>query len=496
MAILSLLTLSLVSCTDLWADEGIGFSNLFSLDLRRHSAGEGIGFSNIFSLDLRRYRNAVVSTHSLDFGRVDAGSSQDRSFYLANRGEMVNDTLIVTDIAASSAAFTARPRSFPIPPDDSVRVDVTLSSSTGREQGTLTIRTNDPDHPTLEVQLISGLAAPVREGAGGMPVLRLGDSVQGSLTHTGLEGRKSWILEVYTKQSVQFTMRSDFDAYLRLYKPPESTRHLASGRKRTRRFARVERVLEPGTYRIEAASYRDRETGSFTLEVSPPVDPGLSFLEFGQQVSGALPQIGSEERQSYLFYAPTSRRIYFQAISTGLAPFRPRVRVYYTSSRFPLVGGLARPGEHEVIFDKFVPQGVYRVEVASEGDAEKGPYLLLVDQGQRPKSTLSPFTALKGLVLEPSYPNPFNANTTIRYIVPGYGAETFPTQTETRLSLKIYSITGQLVRVLVDETLYPGLFQKSWDGLDSEGQPVASGLYIYYLRSGNAHRVGKMLLIK
>lgn len=85
-----------------------------------------------------------------------------------------------------------------------------------------------------------------------------------------------------------------------------------------------------------------------------------------------------------------------------------------------------------------------------------------------------------------SYPNPFNAETTIQYNVQNAG----------RTSLKIYSVTGALVRTLVESNLQPAEYQIQWDGRDDAGLPVATGLYICQLRSGNAVSAIKIALIE
>lgn len=92
-------------------------------------------------------------------------------------------------------------------------------------------------------------------------------------------------------------------------------------------------------------------------------------------------------------------------------------------------------------------------------------------------------------VLLQNAPNPFNASTTISFLIP------FRLANEaTRLS--IYNLTGQLVRVLQLETLQAGEHTLSWDGRDDYGREVASGVYIYRLDVGEwaVHR--RMLLLR
>ena len=85
-----------------------------------------------------------------------------------------------------------------------------------------------------------------------------------------------------------------------------------------------------------------------------------------------------------------------------------------------------------------------------------------------------------------NHPNPFNAATTIRYEVPE----------EANIHLTVHSVTGQVVQTLVAERHQPGVYRVGWDGTDSEGRPVASGIYFYQMWAGEIIDVKKMLLLK
>jgi hypothetical protein len=85
-----------------------------------------------------------------------------------------------------------------------------------------------------------------------------------------------------------------------------------------------------------------------------------------------------------------------------------------------------------------------------------------------------------------SYPNPFNPSTKIFYHMPQPG----------ELTIKIYNIRGELVRTLIDEVVAVGDGSILWDGTDSRGQAVASGVYFYETRTLGEVHVNKMALVK
>jgi len=88
--------------------------------------------------------------------------------------------------------------------------------------------------------------------------------------------------------------------------------------------------------------------------------------------------------------------------------------------------------------------------------------------------------------LLPSFPNPFNSQTSIRYQI----AET------ERVRLAVYDIAGQKIRLLVDEVQLPASYLVSWDGTDADGRRTGSGVYFYELRTNKRSATGRMVMVK
>lgn len=89
--------------------------------------------------------------------------------------------------------------------------------------------------------------------------------------------------------------------------------------------------------------------------------------------------------------------------------------------------------------------------------------------------------------LHPNYPNPFNPATTFSFTLP----------LDKRVSVRIYDVTGRLVRTLVNDEMYSeGTHNVTWDGLGNSGRPVASGNYFYTLEWGQFRHARQMILIK
>lgn len=84
------------------------------------------------------------------------------------------------------------------------------------------------------------------------------------------------------------------------------------------------------------------------------------------------------------------------------------------------------------------------------------------------------------------FPNPFNPQTTIEYILPSAGF----------VELSVYNLAGQKVRQLVYNTKIAGNHTAIWDGCDESGVKVSSGIYITKLRMGNQITSSRMVLVK
>jgi hypothetical protein len=88
--------------------------------------------------------------------------------------------------------------------------------------------------------------------------------------------------------------------------------------------------------------------------------------------------------------------------------------------------------------------------------------------------------------LEQNYPNPFNPQTTIRYTLPE----------RSDVELAVFGVDGKLIRVLESGARPAGIHDATWDGRDTSGRAVASGVYFYRLKAGSFVQTKKMVLMK
>jgi len=88
--------------------------------------------------------------------------------------------------------------------------------------------------------------------------------------------------------------------------------------------------------------------------------------------------------------------------------------------------------------------------------------------------------------LEQNYPNPFNPSTTIGFALSEAG----------EVNLSIYNMSGQLVKKLVSAEMEAGRHEVVWDATDAYGTRVASGVYVYVIKSGEFTAQRKLVLMK
>jgi photosystem II stability/assembly factor-like uncharacterized protein len=93
--------------------------------------------------------------------------------------------------------------------------------------------------------------------------------------------------------------------------------------------------------------------------------------------------------------------------------------------------------------------------------------------------------------LEQNYPNPFNPYTTIKFSLPE----------QANVSLKIYNLLGQEVATLAEGEMPAAFHNVVWDGRNSAGAQVATGMYFYRIEATGVsgekfNSLKKLILLK
>ena len=115
-----------------------------------------------------------------------------------------------------------------------------------------------------------------------------------------------------------------------------------------------------------------------------------------------------------------------------------------------------------------------------------GPISLTIPENewQNPNSPEIP----KPYGLHPNYPNPFNPNTAISFMM----------KENCICELSIYNVKGQKIRTIFSNLSIPRneLLISNWNGKDEKGKEVSTGIYYYKLSSPTTNMTKKMILMK
>ena len=128
---------------------------------------------------------------------------------------------------------------------------------------------------------------------------------------------------------------------------------------------------------------------------------------------------------------------------------------------------------------EYIEEMMYLMDLTEEQEAAFRVALY----GQAGKAALP-----RAFSLDQNSPNPFNPATAISFSLPeGYSGQ---------VTLQVYDLRGRLVRVLADEVKKAGTYTVFWDGTNSSGRRVASGIYLYRLQAGDFLQIRKMVMLK
>lgn len=166
-------------------------------------------------------------------------------------------------------------------------------------------------------------------------------------------------------------------------------------------------------------------------------------------------------------------------------------------------------GNKEIILE-FVPKiGQSKINISSLSGDDLKPYALQIKDSvvviwehqsdncteiYWAKEKFRPYTNIEQLsenninsfILKQNYPNPFNPATSIEYYL----------ESPTSVSLTIYNLLGEKIRNLVSARMQAGFHKVVWDGIDDNGCPVCSGVFVYTLKTNNKIVSNKMVMLK
>ena len=133
---------------------------------------------------------------------------------------------------------------------------------------------------------------------------------------------------------------------------------------------------------------------------------------------------------------------------------------------------------------------------------------VLADMKEKNSYGFSPSNELESFKIIATYealplPEDLNLTEVYGYPNPAHGAGAkfhFHLASWAKVTIKIYTISGELVRTLVEDKVFlPGAYEEPWEEKNDKGEKLARGVYIFIVQAGNPAKVisksGKIALL-
>ncbi|MBL7024668.1 MAG: T9SS type A sorting domain-containing protein [Candidatus Marinimicrobia bacterium] len=219
-------------------------------------------------------------------------------------------------------------------------------------------------------------------------------------------------------------------------------------------------------YRVIAALGEDVfisevASGYSTDDIAPPVPNGVAQAIVGNDVVISWDPVNINDLGYYVIYRGTNSEM-----TDGVE-----------------IGQSASTEYVDASIDHSVP-GTYYYSVAgldiheNLGDASDAVMATIVniDNAALPES----------FAMDQNYPNPFNPSTQINFSLPE----------ASEMTLTVYDLSGRQIVRLVESSMSAGYHQVVWNGLNTQGESVSTGMYIYRMQAGNFSETRKMTYLR
>jgi hypothetical protein len=200
-------------------------------------------------------------------------------------------------------------------------------------------------------------------------------------------------------------------------------------------------------------------------------------------------------------------------------------------ARFDLYRVAVSPGEDTLIVSGLHPSGVagdgytpyeftdttvtpgtkyrYFVRGTFGLDFHGGTKVFTMDSGTVEVTAMLPMHS--GELVSNAVPNPFSGSTSFSIFIPPSYRETGPPtggsrgmgrsaslveEVPTRVDVRIYDVTGRLVKIVYRDELRSTVVTTSWDGRNDRGETVSSGIYFLRAAAGDRVQVKKLVLLR
>lgn len=216
-----------------------------------------------------------------------------------------------------------------------------------------------------------------------------------------------------------------------------------------------------------------QEAGVITMKEQYEV--WIYLKEYMELVSGAIPDYLRNLIEGFIDYTPAVMRY-------SLAPFLPSEAVWTGTCIYGSVNVPSMYIPLEDLRQGWEQSGRIGQEIYGAG----GPITFAAALFAIEEPDIGDYHT-DCLLLE-THPNPFDKSIVINYFLTGKGS--------TLTTLKIYNVSGQHIRTLINEEQQAGRHKVLWDGKDSSRKLLSNGIYFLRLEREESEYTKKILLIR
>jgi hypothetical protein len=205
---------------------------------------------------------------------------------------------------------------------------------------------------------------------------------------------------------------------------------------------------------------------------------GVDYINFSSFRWNIVGVPGDPIGDGYTNLALLSSGDYTQLTPDGVAPIENGIVSfdYYNSDRDAVIR--TESGGAKTVFFSFGLEGL------SSSSARDEIVDRVIEWFGGATGIADPQTAAPLVRLAQNVPNPFRPSTSISYELGAAGP----------VSLRIYDVSGRLIRTLVDDEQGAATHSVNWNGTDDAGRTVASGVYFYQLEAPGVTETRRMVL--